>query len=98
MFDNIYRKIRVIGIALFLVGTIVSFFAGCSIMALDKTIGSWTFIGFGIMIGGGMLSYAIACLIYGFGDLIAKTIKTNKLLESLANKNDEDEYDKICKD
>lgn len=58
-------------------------------MSMSQTISGLTFIGLAIIIGGGMLSYAIACLIYGFGDLIARTIKTNKLLEALIEADEE---------
>lgn len=83
MFTNIHRKIRTIGIISFYVGVIIAFYAGASVMSMSQVIGGLTFIGLAIIIGGGILSYAIACLIYGFGDLIARTIKTNKLLDAL---------------
>lgn len=74
MFDNISQKIKDLALLSFIFGSLASFMVGGLMMIRGEF---YVFLGLLIIPAGAFLAWASSCLIYGFGELIDNTSKTN---------------------
>lgn len=72
MFHNIGRKIKGLAIVFAMLGMVASIVEGIQLIentAYDDN-GMWIIIGFVVIIGGSVLSWISAFILYGFGELV----------------------------
>lgn len=86
---NIVKELKCAAGIAFTIGIIISIIICFNAFCTADT----HIIIYGILIAAAefIFSYVVSLLLCGLAESISRTIKTNKLLESLANKNDEDE-------
>lgn len=84
MFDNIGHKIKIVARVFFMLGVVISIFASAGYcMALEITDNFLLYIIFAIL--GGISSWVVSILIYGFGELIESVTKISKNIDNHNN-------------
>lgn len=83
MFKSIAKVLKSFASFVFWIGSITSLLFGLSFVTAGSGLDASSTTGIVIIILGVLGSYISACIIYGLGELISNTAKTNKLLEML---------------